>query len=68
MIKHWRLKQSRLILVDIRVSAFLLMKVLITGICGFVGNLAHRIKDKFPGIEVFCIDNLMHPEARPIGG
>lgn len=38
------------------------MKVLITGICGFVGSsLARRIKEADPGSEVFGIDNLMRP-------
>src|SRR6476661_3573181 len=36
------------------------MKVLITGICGFVGNaLAQRIKEAIHGSTVFGIDNLM---------
>jgi CDP-paratose 2-epimerase len=36
------------------------MKVLITGICGFVGStLARRIKAAKPDAEVFGIDNLM---------
>jgi CDP-paratose 2-epimerase len=35
------------------------MKVLITAICGFVGNaLARRIKDADPSNEVFGVDNL----------
>ena len=38
------------------------MKVLISGICGFVGTaLARRIKETDPGSEVFGIDNLMRP-------
>jgi CDP-paratose 2-epimerase len=36
------------------------MKILITGICGFVGHaLAARIKSAKPAAEVFGIDNLM---------
>ncbi|PWT79000.1 MAG: CDP-tyvelose epimerase [Acidobacteria bacterium] len=36
------------------------MKVLITGICGFIGSaLARRIKEADPTSEVFGIDNLM---------
>lgn len=38
------------------------MKVLITGICGFVGSaLARQIKDADPTAEVFGVDNLMRP-------
>jgi CDP-paratose 2-epimerase len=38
------------------------MKVLITGICGFVGSaLARRIKEAIPGTQVLGIDNLMRP-------
>ena len=47
-------------LLSIGVSFF--MKVLITGICGFVGSsLARRIKEADPGSEVFGIDNLIRP-------
>ena len=36
------------------------MKVLITGICGFVGSeLARWIKEAYPSSEVFGVDNLM---------
>jgi CDP-paratose 2-epimerase len=36
------------------------MKVLVTGICGFVGNaLARRIKAAKPAVDVFGVDNLM---------
>ncbi len=35
------------------------MKVLITGICGFIGNHLNRIlQHKFPGAEIWGIDNL----------
>jgi CDP-paratose 2-epimerase len=38
------------------------MRVLITGICGFVGSvLARRIRESAAGIDVFGIDNLMRP-------
>jgi CDP-paratose 2-epimerase len=38
------------------------MKLLITGICGFVGSsLARRIKEADPGSEILGIDNLMRP-------
>jgi CDP-paratose 2-epimerase len=38
------------------------MKVLITGICGFVGSeLARWIKEAYPSSEVFGVDNLMRP-------
>jgi CDP-paratose 2-epimerase len=36
------------------------MKVLITGICGFVcSGLACRIREAYPNSEVFGVDNLM---------
>ncbi|HEY7209193.1 MAG TPA: NAD-dependent epimerase/dehydratase family protein [Bryobacteraceae bacterium] len=38
------------------------MKVLITGICGFVGSrLAKCLRELVPGIEIFGIDNLLRP-------
>jgi CDP-paratose 2-epimerase len=38
------------------------MKVLITGICGFVGSrLAVAIRERLPQTEVFGIDNLLRP-------
>jgi CDP-paratose 2-epimerase len=38
------------------------MKILITGICGFVGSrLARFFKQSLPGIEIFGIDNLLRP-------
>lgn len=38
------------------------MKILITGICGFVGSsLAEALVDQFEGVSVFGIDNLMRP-------
>ena len=38
------------------------MKILITGICGFVGStLAKSFKEHFPGYEIFGIDNLTRP-------
>lgn len=38
------------------------MKILITGICGFVGSrLALALTERVPGIEVFGIDNLLRP-------
>jgi CDP-paratose 2-epimerase len=38
------------------------MKILITGICGFVGSrLARFFKKSLPGIEIFGIDNLIRP-------
>jgi CDP-paratose 2-epimerase len=38
------------------------MKLLITGICGFVGsNLAVRLRQQIPGLEVTGIDNLLRP-------
>src|SRR6516164_4005264 len=47
---------------ELRVSAFRFMKVLITGICGFVGSsLGRRIKEAEPASEVFGIDNLVRP-------
>jgi CDP-paratose 2-epimerase len=42
------------------ISGLGLMKVLITGICGFVGSaLARRIKQRDPETEILGIDNLM---------
>jgi CDP-paratose 2-epimerase len=44
----------------LRVTRLQFMKVLITGICGFVGNaLARRIKAAKPAADVFGVDNLM---------
>jgi CDP-paratose 2-epimerase len=38
------------------------MKILITGICGFVGSrLAIAIRERLPQTEVFGIDNLLRP-------
>lgn len=38
------------------------MKILITGICGFVGSrLALALLDRLPGIEIAGIDNLLRP-------
>jgi len=38
------------------------VKVLITGICGFVGSrLALALTDRIAGVEVFGIDNLLRP-------
>jgi CDP-paratose 2-epimerase len=38
------------------------MKVLITGVCGFVGSqLAKHLKELIPGIEIFGLDNLIRP-------
>jgi len=38
------------------------MKILITGICGFVGNsLAHTLKEQYENIELFGIDNFSRP-------
>jgi CDP-paratose 2-epimerase len=38
------------------------MKILITGICGFVGSrLAVAIRERLPQTEVFGIDNLLRP-------
>jgi CDP-paratose 2-epimerase len=38
------------------------MKLLITGICGFVGsNLACRLRQRMPGLEIAGIDNLLRP-------
>src|SRR3954462_14559172 len=38
------------------------MKVLITGICGFVGSrLAMAIRERLPSTEVLGIDNLLRP-------
>ena len=38
------------------------MKVLITGVCGFVGSqLATQLKELIHGIEIFGLDNLIRP-------
>jgi CDP-paratose 2-epimerase len=38
------------------------MKILITGICGFVGStLARSLTEAIPGVQVFGIDNLSRP-------
>jgi CDP-paratose 2-epimerase len=38
------------------------MKILITGICGFVGsNLAKALAERLPGLEICGIDNLLRP-------
>src|SRR4051812_2198051 len=38
------------------------MKILITGICGFVGSeLARGLVQHVPGIEIYGIDNLIRP-------
>jgi CDP-paratose 2-epimerase len=38
------------------------MKVLITGVCGFVGaQLARHLKELIPGVQLFGLDNLMRP-------
>ncbi len=38
------------------------MKILITGICGFVGSrLAHGLAERMPGLEICGIDNLLRP-------
>lgn len=38
------------------------MKLLITGICGFVGSrLARGLQDRIPGIEITGVDNLLRP-------
>lgn len=40
------------------------MKILITGICGFVGStLAHSIKELITDVEILGIDNLSRPGA-----
>jgi nucleoside-diphosphate-sugar epimerase len=45
---------------QLRVTRLQFMKVLINGICGFVGNaLARRIKAAKPTADVFGVDNLM---------
>src|SRR5215468_7465079 len=39
-----------------------MMRVLITGICGFVGSsLARRLKRQLEGLEIVGIDNLIRP-------
>jgi CDP-paratose 2-epimerase len=41
-----------------------LMKLLITGVCGFVGSaLAEALRDRIEGLSVWGIDNLMRPGA-----
>lgn len=38
------------------------MKLLITGICGFVGNaIAHALKERHSSLEIFGIDNFIRP-------
>lgn len=38
------------------------MKILITGICGFVGSqLAKALSELVPGVEIFGLDNLLRP-------
>ncbi|MBX9578557.1 MAG: NAD-dependent epimerase/dehydratase family protein [Chthoniobacterales bacterium] len=38
------------------------MKILITGICGFVGNaIAHALKERHSNLEIFGIDNFIRP-------
>jgi len=38
------------------------MKILVTGICGFVGaSLAAELKARFQGVDIFGIDNLTRP-------
>src|SRR4051812_41506002 len=38
------------------------MKVLITGICGFVGSrLAHALQERLADVEITGIDNLLRP-------
>jgi len=38
------------------------MKLLITGICGFTGErLAHTLRERIEGLEVFGLDNLSRP-------
>ena len=40
------------------------MKLLVTGICGFVGSaLAREMQDRVEGVELFGIDNLIRPGA-----
>ena len=40
------------------------MKLLITGICGFVGStLAHALLDAIPGLELVGLDNFIRPGA-----
>ena len=40
------------------------MKILITGICGFVGSsLAGSLRERFEDVEIFGIDNLARPGA-----
>ncbi len=38
------------------------MKILITGICGFVGSsLARGLRERIEGVEIFGVDNLSRP-------
>jgi CDP-paratose 2-epimerase len=38
------------------------MKILITGVCGFVGSrLAMALQELFPGVEIAGVDNLLRP-------
>lgn len=38
------------------------MKILITGVCGFVGSaLAKHLRENLEGLEIFGLDNLMRP-------
>ncbi len=44
------------------------MRILITGICGFVGSeLARGLLERFPNATITGLDNLMRPAARPPG-
>src|SRR5580698_9187625 len=46
------------------------VKILISGICGFAGStIALRLKESFPGAEVFGFDNFIRPGSalnRPV--
>lgn len=43
-----------------RLSAFQIVKILITGICGFAGSaLARHLREVTPGLEVFGVDNFI---------
>jgi len=36
------------------------MRILVTGVCGFVGNtLAHGLRERIPGVEIIGLDNLI---------